>query len=65
MRVSEYQEKAARTLIDKPDFELTKHQAAIALDLIWIAVQLGVLAEKVKKGVFHHHRHRPGRSLRR
>ncbi len=55
MTPDEYQTLAARTLIDKPDFEISQEN----LSLIWHAIRqaklTGDLADYLKKGIFHQH----------
>lgn len=55
MTPNEYQTLAARTLIDKPDFEIPQNN----LSLIWHAIRqatlTGDLADYLKKGIFHQH----------
>ena len=55
MNASEYQKLAARTLIDKPGFNISDDEWR----MIWGALRLcaiaGAIAEQVKKGVFHQH----------
>lgn len=55
MNASEYQQLAARTLIDRPEQEIPD----LGIMLVWNALGLtgeaGEVAELVKKGVFHRH----------
>lgn len=55
MNATEYQKLAARTLIDKPDFELGRDE----IRLLWEALELAVSATKIveylKKGLLHQH----------
>lgn len=55
MTPNEYQTLAARTLIDKPDFEIPSHYRRAVTTVIALAGTLGTLAEYVKKGIFHQH----------
>lgn len=55
MKANEYQELAARTLIDKPDFEITPEQVMIAWNALGLAGEAGEVADLVKKGIFHQH----------
>src|SRR4030042_33420 len=55
MDASQYQKLAARTLIDKPEFELSDRQLMILWDAIGITGEAGEIAELVKKGIFHRH----------
>lgn len=55
MNASEYQQLAARTLIDRPEQEIPD----LGIMLVWNALGLtgeaGEVAEHIKKGVFHRH----------
>jgi NTP pyrophosphatase (non-canonical NTP hydrolase) len=55
MDASDYQYKASRTLIQKPDFIISDK----GIMLVWCAIGLtgeaGEVAEVIKKGVFHQH----------
>lgn len=55
MNANEYQQLAARTLIDRPDQEIPD----LGIMLVWNALGLtgeaGEVAEHIKKGVFHRH----------
>lgn len=55
MEANEYQQQAARTLIDAPDTTYTTEE----LRLVWAALELaqatGAVIDYVKKGVFHRH----------
>ena len=55
MNASDYQRLAARTLIDKPDFDLSKEDLYLIVGLIKLASALGSAFEKVKKGILHQH----------
>lgn len=55
MNATEYQQLAARTLIPKPDFEVTDTDIMIAWNAIGLAGEAGEINELVKKGVFHQH----------
>jgi len=55
MDASEYQKLSARTLVDKPGFELSNRQLMILWDAIGISGEAGEIAELVKKGIFHRH----------
>ena len=55
MKASEYQVQAARTLIDKPDFEMTDEDVMIIWNAIGLAGEAGEIVELIKKGVFHQH----------
>ena len=53
MLVKEYQEAAARTLIDKPDFEITDTQVMTVWNAIGLAGEAGEVVDLIKKGIFH------------
>lgn len=55
MNANDYQEQAARTLLDKPTVEPPRFQMAVVWQLIEIARQFGEFTEYVKKTVFHLH----------
>ena len=55
MKASDYQKKAARTLIDAPDFEIPDNEIMLVWNAIGLAGEAGEVAELVKKGVFHRH----------
>jgi NTP pyrophosphatase (non-canonical NTP hydrolase) len=55
MKASDYQKKAARTLIDGPDFEIPDNEIMLVWNAIGLAGEAGEVAELVKKGVFHRH----------
>jgi NTP pyrophosphatase (non-canonical NTP hydrolase) len=55
MTPNQYQELAARTLIVKPDFQITDEQIMIAWTAIGLSGEAGEVAELVKKGIFHQH----------
>ena len=55
MTASEYQQLAARTLIDKPDFDIPDVEIMLVWNAIGLAGEAGEVAELVKKGVFHRH----------
>jgi NTP pyrophosphatase (non-canonical NTP hydrolase) len=53
MKADEYQYRAARTLIRKPDFEINDAEVMVVWNAIGLAGEAGEVAELVKKGVFH------------
>lgn len=53
MDANEYQRLAGRTLIDTPDVEISGHATFVAHDTIHQAAAVGIVAEYVKKGIFH------------
>lgn len=55
MDATDYQKQAARTLIDRPDFEIADNDIMIIWNAIGLAGEAGELAELVKKGIFHQH----------
>lgn len=55
MNAREYQEQAARTLIDAPGFEIPANEMMVVWNAIGLAGEAGEVAELTKKGVFHQH----------
>ena len=55
MDVKEYQRLAARTLIDRPGFEIPDTEIMAVWDVIGLTGEAGEVADLVKKGVFHRH----------
>lgn len=55
MDVTEYQHRAARTLIDAPDAEYSPEQIMLVWNAIGLAGEAGEVADTVKKAVFHQH----------
>lgn len=55
MEANEYQLLAARTLIDKPDFELSDEDHQVLYDVLALEALLGLVTEHVKKGILHQH----------
>jgi NTP pyrophosphatase (non-canonical NTP hydrolase) len=55
MKANEYQQLAARTLIDAPDFELQAEDWTLTLTVLRLAADVGALADYVKKAVYHQH----------
>jgi NTP pyrophosphatase (non-canonical NTP hydrolase) len=55
MEATEYQRLAARTLIDKPGFEISDRDLMAVWDAIGLAGEAGEVVEHIKKGVFHQH----------
>lgn len=53
MTPNEYQKLAARTLIKKPDFEITPEQVMIVWTATGLAGEAGEVSELIKKGIFH------------
>lgn len=55
MSADEYQQQAARTLIDAPDAEYTNHEIMLVWNALGLAGEAGEVADTVKKAVFHQH----------
>jgi len=55
MDINYYQRLAARTLIDRPDMELSDDDVMIIWNAIGLAGEAGEVADLVKKGIFHQH----------
>lgn len=55
MTPNEYQTLAARTLIDKPDFEISQDNLSLIWHAICQASLTGEIADYLKKGIFHQH----------
>lgn len=55
MDANKYQAKAARTLIEAPDFEIPDSEIMLVWNAIGLAGEAGEVAELVKKAVFHRH----------
>ena len=55
MDAREYQQLAARTLIDKPNFDIPDVEIMQVWNAIGLAGEAGEVAELIKKGVFHQH----------
>jgi len=55
MDVNDYQIQAVRTLIAKPDFELTGKQIMTIWCGIGLSGEAGEVANHIKKGIFHQH----------
>jgi len=54
MDAKDYQQKAARTLIENPG-EFTNHETMIIWTAMGLAGETGELVDLVKKGIFHRH----------
>jgi len=55
MNATEYQQLAARTLIDRPGFDLDDTSMMILWNALGLAGEAGEVAETVKKGILHQH----------
>lgn len=55
MDANEYQQAAARTLIDEPDTTFTNEELAIMLAALELGAAVGKVLEYVKKGICHRH----------
>ena len=55
MNANKYQELAARTLIDKPGFEISDNDMMIIWNAVGLAGEAGECCEKIKKGILHQH----------
>ena len=53
MSPNEYQKLASRTLIEKPDFEISDKDVMISWSAIGLAGEAGEVADLVKKGIYH------------
>jgi NTP pyrophosphatase (non-canonical NTP hydrolase) len=53
MSPNEYQKLANRTLIDKPDFQITPEQVMIAWNSLGLSGEAGEVNDHIKKGIFH------------
>jgi NTP pyrophosphatase (non-canonical NTP hydrolase) len=55
MHANDYQELAARTLIDRPDFDLTTDEIMLIWNATGLAGEAGEVSDLIKKGIFHQH----------
>lgn len=55
MDASEYQQQAARTLLDSPDHDVPDLGLMLVWNALGLAGEAGEVAEHIKKGVLHRH----------
>lgn len=55
MDANDYQKLAARTLIDKPGFEIPDDQIMLVWNALGLVGEAGECADAIKKAVFHQH----------
>ena len=55
MNASDYQHHAARTLIDKPGFEISDKDIMTVWCAVGLGGEAGEVLEQIKKGIFHQH----------
>jgi len=55
MDAGEYQQAAARTLIEGPGFEIPDQEIMAVWEALGLAGEAGEVADLIKKGVFHRH----------
>ena len=55
MNVKDYQQQAARTMIDGIDFTLSPNEIMTVWNALGLAGEAGEIADSVKKGIFHQH----------
>ena len=53
MENNEYQKLSARTLLEKPDFEIRPEQVMIVWNAIGLGGEAGEVLDLIKKGIFH------------
>ena len=53
MKANDYQQLAARTLIAKPDFEISDKQVMLSWWAIGLTGEAGEVADLIKKGIYH------------
>lgn len=53
MKANEYQSLAARTLIDKPDFDISPEHVMISWNALGLAGEAGEVVDLIKKGIYH------------
>ena len=55
MNINEYQKLASRTLIDKPQHEISDKEIMIVWFATGLAGESGEVVDHIKKGIFHQH----------
>ena len=55
MNANDFQKQAARTLIDQPDFRVSKFDWRRVINAIALSVTAGAIVEHYKKSIFHQH----------
>src|SRR5690606_41066399 len=53
MKANEYQEQAARTLIDSPDFQITDEGVMLSWNALGLAGEAGEVADLIKKQIYY------------
>lgn len=53
MKANEYQKLAGRTVVEKPDFEITPDQVMLSWWAVGLTGEAGEVADLIKKGVYH------------
>lgn len=59
MNANDYQQLAARTLIDKPDREYSPTELLLMWHLVGMILEGGEVSDILKKGIFHQHGYNP------
>lgn len=55
MNANDYQQQAARTLLDAPDSDYSAREVMIVWNALGLAGEAGEVADTIKKAVFHRH----------
>lgn len=53
MNADKYQRLAARTLIERPDFDITPEEEMLVWNALGLAGEAGEVADHIKKAVYH------------